>query len=41
MMEPATPRLRHALSFDIEDWFHIVAVDAVADPKAWPTLPVV
>ena len=33
------PRLKHALSFDIEDWFHIVAVDAVADPATWPTLP--
>lgn len=38
-MEPSPPRLKHALSFDIEDWFHIVAVDAVADPAVWPTLP--
>ena len=33
------PRLRHALSFDIEDWFHMVEIDAVADPRLWPTLP--
>ena len=38
-MNQAPPRLTHALSFDIEDWFHIVAVDAVADPKSWGTLP--
>jgi peptidoglycan-N-acetylglucosamine deacetylase len=38
-MTPAAPRLMHALSFDIEDWFHMVEVDAVADPKVWPTLP--
>ena len=28
----------HALSFDIEDWFHIVEVKAVEDPSRWPTL---
>lgn len=28
-----------ALSFDIEDWFHLVEVKAVADPAVWPTLP--
>ncbi len=28
----------HALSFDIEDWFHIVEVKAVEDPAQWPTL---
>ena len=39
-MPPAAPtRLKHALSFDIEDWFHMVEVDAVADPANWPTLP--
>jgi hypothetical protein len=31
--------LRHALSFDIEDWFHIIGIDAVADSSVWPTLP--
>jgi polysaccharide deacetylase family protein (PEP-CTERM system associated) len=35
----AAPNLRHALSFDIEDWFHMVEIDAVADPGLWPTLP--
>lgn len=30
--------LSHALSFDIEDWFHIVEVKAVEDPALWPTL---
>lgn len=29
----------HALSFDIEDWFHMVAIDAVADTAKWPELP--
>lgn len=41
---PATPHspfptsLPHALSFDIEDWFHIVEVKAVEDPAHWPRL---
>jgi len=30
--------LVHALSFDIEDWFHIVEVKAVEDPQRWPEL---
>lgn len=30
--------LTHALSFDIEDWFHIVEVKAVEDPAQWPAL---
>lgn len=30
--------LTHALSFDIEDWFHIVEVKAVEDPATWPEL---
>jgi len=35
----AHPReLVHALSFDIEDWFHIVEITAVEDPKVWPKL---
>jgi polysaccharide deacetylase family protein (PEP-CTERM system associated) len=28
----------HALSFDIEDWFHIVEVKAVEDPASWADL---
>lgn len=28
----------HALSFDIEDWFHIVEVAAVENPELWPEL---
>lgn len=28
----------HALSFDIEDWFHIVEIAAVDDPAKWPAL---
>lgn len=31
--------ITNALSFDIEDWFHMVEIDAVADTDAWPTLP--
>jgi polysaccharide deacetylase family protein (PEP-CTERM system associated) len=28
----------NALSFDIEDWFHMVEIDAVSDPRNWPSL---
>jgi polysaccharide deacetylase family protein (PEP-CTERM system associated) len=35
----ATPT--NALSFDIEDWFHLVEIDAVSDPATWPTLPTI
>ncbi len=36
---PHTPHpTPHALSFDIEDWFHIVEVKAVEDPALWPKL---
>jgi polysaccharide deacetylase family protein (PEP-CTERM system associated) len=28
----------HALSFDIEDWFHLVGIPAVEDPARWPEL---
>ena len=27
--------LTHALSFDIEDWFHMVEIPAVADRDKW------
>lgn len=33
-----THELTHALSFDIEDWFHIVEIRAVEDPECWPEL---
>jgi polysaccharide deacetylase family protein (PEP-CTERM system associated) len=29
----------NALSFDIEDWFHMVEIDAVSDPAKWGSLP--
>jgi polysaccharide deacetylase family protein (PEP-CTERM system associated) len=29
----------NALSFDIEDWFHMVEIDAVSEPRQWDTLP--
>jgi peptidoglycan-N-acetylglucosamine deacetylase len=29
----------NALSFDIEDWFHLVEIDAVADTDLWPSFP--
>jgi polysaccharide deacetylase family protein (PEP-CTERM system associated) len=29
----------HALSFDIEDWFHMVEIPAVEDPRTWDDLP--
>ena len=38
MSNPTAPLL-HALSFDIEDWFHMVEIEAVEDSKLWPTLP--
>jgi polysaccharide deacetylase family protein (PEP-CTERM system associated) len=31
--------ITNALSFDIEDWFHIVEVPSVADRNSWPKLP--
>lgn len=31
--------ITNALSFDIEDWFHLVEIKAVADPERWPELP--
>ena len=41
--EPSTvttgSELVHALSFDIEDWFHMVEIPAVADPRKWDELP--
>lgn len=33
-----TNLITNALSFDIEDWFHMVEIDAVADPERWPRL---
>ncbi|HYF15608.1 MAG TPA: polysaccharide deacetylase family protein [Phycisphaerales bacterium] len=38
MPAAADQPLTHALSFDIEDWFHIVEVKAVEDPATWPEL---
>ena len=35
----AAPTITNALSFDIEDWFHMVEIDAVADPRKWDELP--
>ena len=29
----------NALSFDIEDWFHMVEIDAVSDHRKWDELP--
>lgn len=36
---PANGIITNALSFDIEDWFHLVEIDAVANPAKWPTFP--
>jgi peptidoglycan-N-acetylglucosamine deacetylase len=38
MSSNAATTRTHALSFDIEDWFHIVEIPAVEDPKLWPQL---
>lgn len=37
-MTTSTPII-NALSFDIEDWFHLVEIEAVADPRKWDSLP--
>jgi polysaccharide deacetylase family protein (PEP-CTERM system associated) len=34
-----TVSITNALSFDIEDWFHMVEIEAVADPNTWDSLP--
>lgn len=34
-----TADMINALSFDIEDWFHMVEIDAVSDPAEWDKLP--
>jgi len=34
-----TPRIMHALSFDIEDWFHIVETEAGENPHQWSAFP--
>lgn len=36
---PKKPPITNALSFDIEDWFHLVEIDEVADPTKWGHLP--
>ncbi|MCH8824379.1 MAG: polysaccharide deacetylase family protein [Planctomycetes bacterium] len=38
-MNHDTNTITNALSFDIEDWFHMVGIDAVEDPDTWPSLP--
>ncbi|TVQ51498.1 MAG: DUF3473 domain-containing protein [Phycisphaerales bacterium] len=38
-MVPNDAPITNALSFDIEDWFHMVEIDAVADSSQWPNLP--
>ena len=34
----ASRRVTHALSFDIEEWFHLVGVEAMADRARWEVL---
>ncbi len=34
----ARSSITNALSFDIEDWFHMVEIEAVADPETWPRM---
>lgn len=38
---PVNPssNITHALSFDIEDWFHMVEIEAVADREKWDAFP--
>ena len=35
---PGNRTIVNALSFDIEDWFHMVEISAVSDPQTWPDL---
>jgi polysaccharide deacetylase family protein (PEP-CTERM system associated) len=37
-MAPSSDQPLHALSFDIEDWFHIVDIPGLEDPAKWPGL---
>ena len=30
--------ITNAISFDVEDWFHIIGLDSIASPKVWETL---
>ena len=32
-------RLTHAMSFDVEDWFHLVGIKSVANPDQWASYP--
>ena len=34
-----TASLVNALSFDIEDWFHILGIEGIDDPSTWDRLP--
>ena len=38
-MQPLDAKPAHALSFDIEDWFHMVEIRGLGDPSRWPALP--
>ena len=29
----------NALSFDLEDWFHMIGIDVLEIPAVWPALP--
>lgn len=31
----------NALTFDIEDWFHLLDIPSVADPAGWGALPTI
>ena len=34
-------RIVNALSFDIEDWFHLVEIESVSDTDRWPGFPTI
>ena len=38
-LDSTSPAVVNALSFDIEDWFHMVGIPAVDKPEAWPSFP--
>jgi len=34
-----TQPITNALSFDVEDWFHLVGIQSLEDPDTWSRLP--
>lgn len=39
LLQPADGRVVDALSFDVEDWFHLVEIAGLDDPSSWAQRP--